>query len=149
MEYKKLFGILGAVLVIAITPIVLLSSCMMNCYQRKIDEDPNTDSSRDWQFKLAKTCGYTLRPELAAEMYGKFIDRYKKEERRPEAMWRRAQCLFESEKREESKDQYRILIYEYPKHDYSGQADDLLRKQFNDYKRYDKAHPPPKPDIPK
>ncbi len=144
MEYKKLFIILGVCVSLVVLPTILLSTPMMGCYQGKIDENPNSDSSRDWQFKLAKTCANTLRPDLAADMYERYIDRYKKDEKRAEAMWRRAQCLVEAEKVEEGKEQYRVLILEYPKDAYALQADDLLKLRFNDYKRYPKGHVFPK-----
>jgi len=135
MEYKKLFAILGTVVGIIVLPVFLISGPMMGCYQSKIDENPNSESSKDWQFTLAKWCGSTGRQELAVDMYKKYIDRYKKDEKRPEAMFRRATCLRECERITEAKDQWRELVKAYPKDQFGIDADDLLRKQFNDYKR--------------
>jgi len=87
---------------------------MMGCYQRKIDQNPQTESSKDWQFRLGKICASTMRYELAADMFGKFIERYEKDPRRPEAMWRRAEAFRDADHSLEAREAYRVLAIQYP-----------------------------------
>src|SRR5262245_66365403 len=87
MELKKvvLYILLPATLIFG--PFFALSSTAMGCYQSSIDKNPNSESAKNWQIRLADICMRTLRPELAGEMYGKFCDRYPDDPRRAEIMW--------------------------------------------------------------
>src|ERR1043166_10087164 len=81
--WKKLLLILGIFMGIILLPVFLLSSMMMQYYQTKIDKDPDTNFHKWLQMATADACYKTMRPELAAEYYRKFRDRYLTDERRP------------------------------------------------------------------
>jgi len=132
---KKVFALAGTFIFIVVSPFIFLSGGMMGCYQRKIDQSPQTQSSKDWQFRLGKICASTMRPALAADMFGKFIDRYEKDPRRPEAMWRRAECYRDLENTTEAKEAYRRLAVSYPEDPYGQKADQFLQTYYKDYIR--------------
>ena len=97
-----------------VLPTVLLSSQMMDFYQRRIDRDPEAESSRWLQMTSADWCSRTWRPEMAATKYRCFYERYKGDVRRPHALLRYAQCLEEAGRNADAMDIYRQYVTEYP-----------------------------------
>jgi hypothetical protein len=112
---KKLFIGLGIVLPLAlVVPTVLLSSPMMDCYQRRIDRDPEAESSRWLQMTTADWCSRTWRPEMAATGYRRFYERYPGDIRRAFALLRYAQSLEEAGRNADARDIYAKYVTEYP-----------------------------------
>jgi TolA-binding protein len=69
-------------------------------------------------------------------MYRKFIDRYKKDERRPDVMWRRAMCLKDLEKHNEAREQLKELIKGYPQTPLAKDARETLQLYYRDFGGY-------------
>ena len=102
---------LPALLLLAV---FLLSTAMMDCYQRRIDRDPDTDFSRWLQMTSADWCSKTWRPEMAATGYRRYYERYTRDVRRAHALLRYAQSLEDAGRTADAKDIYRKYLTEYP-----------------------------------
>ena len=105
-------GILAILLVLL--PVFLLSSPMLDVYQRRIDRDPASESSRSLQLTTADLCFSTWRYERAATGYRLFYERYKGDERRAYSLLRYAQSLDEAGRTGDAIDTYRKYLLEYP-----------------------------------
>jgi tetratricopeptide (TPR) repeat protein len=110
-----------AVPVLVLLPVFLLSTPMMEYYQRRIDRDPDTESSRSLQLATADWCSRTWRPELAATGYRRFYERHIRDVRRSHALLRYAQSLEDSGRNADAIDTYRKYLAEYP--DLEGRKD--------------------------
>lgn len=135
METKKIAGLAISALALLVGPFILLSTSAMGCYQRKIDQKPDTESAKTWQLRLAGWCVTTGREKLGADMYTKFIDRFETDPRRPDAMWWRAEALKSAELPVEAKQAYRVLAVGYPDHQRGKDADQVLATYYKDYER--------------
>lgn len=131
MEGKKLWiwiGILGLILV---SPLIAFNNASMGCYQRRIDKYPDSQSSKDWQWRLGSIYYNTLRTEKAGESYEKFYKKWPDERRRPDAIKRHAEILEELSMKREAIEVWKILAREYPDHNLGKLA---LAKLQTDYK---------------
>ena len=112
---KKLFvGLAIALPILLVVPTALLSSPMMDFYQRRIDRDPGSESSRWLQMTTAEWCSRTWRPEMAATGYRLFYERYPGDIRRADALLRYAQSLEEAGRTADARDIYAKYVTEYP-----------------------------------
>jgi len=109
-----LIVLLVAVPILIVTPVVLLSTPMMDYYQKRIDYDPESESSRSLQLSSADWCSKTWRPEMAATGYRRFYERYTRDLRREYALLRYAQSLEECGRTADAKDTYGKYLVEYP-----------------------------------
>lgn len=114
MKRKILLVVLIALPILILIPVALLSSSMMDYYQRRIDRDPEADSSKWLQLASADWCSRTWRPEMAATGYRRFYERYKTDVRREYALLRYAQSLEDSGRTADAKDTYEKYLIEYP-----------------------------------
>ncbi len=112
--WKKLLAFVLVFIAIFASPIFLLSNFMMEFYQKKIEESPNTDLAKWTQMKMADICYKTMRPEMAAESYRKFYDRYENDERRPRALIRYGMSIEDCHKNKEAIEAYEKYIEDYP-----------------------------------
>jgi hypothetical protein len=103
-----------AVPLLLVLPTVLLSSPMMDYYQRRIDGDPQSGTSRWLQMTSADWCSRTWRPEMAATGYRRFYERYPGDIRRAHALLRYAQSLEDAGRNADAKDIYSKYVTEYP-----------------------------------
>jgi hypothetical protein len=86
----------------------------MDYYQRRIDQDPESESSRWLQMTSADWCSRTWRPEMAATGYRRFYERYTRDIRRAHALLRYAQCLEDAGRTADAMDIYTKYVREYP-----------------------------------
>ena len=114
LKRKLLFGTLAALPLLAILAIFLISTPMIDRYQKSIDKDPDAESSRDRQLMLSDLCFKTWRYEQAASGYRRFYERYTRDVRRADALLRYAQSLEEAERNADAKDIYEKYLAEYP-----------------------------------
>lgn len=133
MEFRKLFIVLGIIAILLASPFIFLSDGMMGWYQSRIDANPDSASAKDWQLRLAGICAKTGRPELAAEMYRKFVDRYEEDERRPETFIKLADCLDKAGERRAAIEALTTLYQEYPDTTWAEEANETLTLQFKHY----------------
>lgn len=119
---KLLITLLAAVPILLVVPTALLSSPMMDYYQRRIDRDPHTETSRWLQMTSADWCARTWRPEMAATGYRTYYERYTRDVRRAHALLRYAQSLEEAGRTADAHDIYRKYLTEYPDLDGAEQA---------------------------
>lgn len=118
LKRKLLVITLFAFPVLVVTPVFLLSTPMMEGYQRRIDRDPGRPSSKWLQMSSADWCSRTWRPEMAAARYRTYYERYTTDVRRPEALLRYAQSLEDAGQTADAKDIYQKYVIEY--HDLEG-----------------------------
>jgi len=135
MELKKviLYIVLPATIIFG--PFIALSSPSMGCYQAQIDKNPNSQSAKDWQLTLADICLKTMRPEMAAEMYGKYVDRHPQDPKRAEALWLKA---YAHEKAEDKHSTIKTLVKLFNEHgdtEWARKADEKLNKQYQYFSR--------------
>jgi tetratricopeptide (TPR) repeat protein len=135
MELKKiiLYVLLPATVIFG--PFFALSNGAIGCYQESIDKNPNTESAKNWQLRLAGICSRTLRYEMAASMYGKFADRYKEDPRRPEALWLKAKMHENAEQKKDAIDTLLKLCREHKDHALGKEADQKLNRQYQYFPR--------------
>ena len=135
MEMKKvlLYVLLPATIIFG--PFFALGDGAMGCYQSQIDKNPNSESSKNWQLRLAAISQRTLRYELAAGMYGKFADRYKDDERRPEALWMKAKNHEYAAQKKDAIDTLVKLANEHRNHPRGKDADARLNKEYQYFAR--------------
>ena len=111
---KLKITILIAVPLLILVPTTLLSTPMMDWYQRRIDRDPDAESSRSLQMTSADWLSRTGRQEMAATGYRRFYERYTRDIRRSHALLRYAQSLEDCGRNADAIDQYRKYLIEYP-----------------------------------
>ena len=116
MALRRKFLIVGCIALplVLVVPTVLLSSPMMDYYQRRIDADPQSGTSRWLQMSTADWCSRTWRPEMAATGYRCFYERYPGDIRRAHALLRYAQSLEDAGRTADAKDIYSKYVTEYP-----------------------------------
>ena len=125
MTWKRKLLIGAAVLIplSILTTAFLISSPMMEWYQKTIDKNPGSDTSRDLQMLTADVCLSTWRPEQAAPRYRFYYERYTKDLRRAHALLRYALSLEEAGRLADAVDIYRKYLAEYPGHEECGEAE--------------------------
>jgi hypothetical protein len=112
---RKVLIVLCIVLpLVLVLPTVLLSSPMMDVYQRRIDADPHSNFSRWLQMTTADWCARTWRPEMAATGYRLYYERYSGDIRRSHALLRYGQSLEEAGRSADALDSYQKYLTEYP-----------------------------------
>jgi hypothetical protein len=114
---KLKITVLIVVPLLILIPATLLSTPLMDWYQRRIDRDPDVESSRWLQLTSADWLSRTWRPEMAATGYRRFYERYTRDIRRPHALLRYAQSLEDCGRSADAIDQYRKYLIEYPDQD--------------------------------
>ena len=114
LKRKILVTLLIAVPLLIVAPVALLSTPTMDAYQRRIDRNPDSDSSKWLQITTADWLARTWRPEMAATGYRRFYERYTRDVRRPYALLRYAQTLEECGRTADAKDIYEKYLTEYP-----------------------------------
>ena len=123
MKRKLLIAAGIAVPLLLIGTAFLLSSPTMDWCQKRIDADPNSDSSKDLQLLTADVCLATWRPEMAAPRYRYFYERHTRDLRRAHALLRYAQCLEEAGRMADAIDIYKKYLAEYPGHEEKTEAE--------------------------
>jgi hypothetical protein len=113
LKRKFLIGVCVVLPLLLVVPTLLLSSPMMDYYQRRIDRDPHAESSRWLQLTSADWCSRTWRPEMAATGYRTFYERYPGDIRRAHALLRYAQSLEDAGRTADAKDIYAKYVTEY------------------------------------
>jgi len=101
----------------------LLSSPMMDWYQKRIDREPGSESSRSLQMLTADVCLATWRPEMAATRYRLYYERYQKDLQRAHALLCYAQSLEDAGRSADAIDIYRKYLAEYPDHEEKAEAE--------------------------
>ena len=101
----------------------LLSSPMMDWYQKRIERNPGSDFSRDLQMTTADICMATWRPEMAATRYRLYYERYRQDLRRAHALLCYAQALEDAGRNADAIDIYRKYLAEYPDHEEKAEAE--------------------------
>jgi hypothetical protein len=118
---KLLIGAIVTLTVLILVPVVLLSSPMMDAYQRRIDRNPDSEHSKWLQMTSADWCSRTWRPEMAATGYRRYYERYKHDVRRSYALLRYAQSLEDAGRTADAIDIYKKYLIEY--HDLDGKQE--------------------------
>lgn len=121
-SWKKILITLGTFVGIIVLPIYLCSNGMMDYYQKRIDREPNTNFNKWLQIASADVCYKTMRPELSAEYYRRFRDRYKDDPRRPYAFLRYAKSLEDCGRNADAIEEYKRYMEEYPEREDSKEA---------------------------
>ena len=114
LKRKVLVVALIALPILVLVPAFLLSTPVMDFYQRRIDRDPDSDSSKWLQMTSADWLSRTWRPEMAATGYRRYYERYKNDVRRSHALLRYAQTLEEAGRHADAIDMYEKYLLEYP-----------------------------------
>lgn len=114
MTRKLLVVACIALPILVVVPVVLLSSPMMDYYQKRIDRNPESGFSRWLQMASADWCSRTWRPEMAATGYRRYYERYTRDVLRAHALLRYAQSLEDAGRTADAKDIYRKYLIEYP-----------------------------------
>jgi hypothetical protein len=121
LKRKILIAAAVALPVLVLVPVFLLSTPMMDFYQRRVDRNPDAESSRWLQLTAADWCSRTWRPEMAATGYRRFYERHTRDVRRSYALLRYAQSLEDSGRNADAIDIYQKYLAEYP--DLEGKKD--------------------------
>ncbi|HEX7899384.1 MAG TPA: tetratricopeptide repeat protein [Planctomycetota bacterium] len=109
------YGIwIGLVLIILLMPFFLISSTMMEIYLERVNENPKTEFNNWLLLKSANICFHTLRPEMAAERYRRYLELYPDDENRRLALFYFASSLEDSEKTADALAVYLQFTEEYP-----------------------------------
>lgn len=112
--WRKTIIWVGIPLLIVLSPLFLMSSGMMDIYQERIDANPKTDFNKWLQLTSANICYKTLRPEMAAERYRKFMAHYPEDENVRFCLLRLASSLEDAEKTADALVVYQQFVDEYP-----------------------------------
>jgi tetratricopeptide (TPR) repeat protein len=112
--WKKLLILTGLFLAVVVLPVALLSNGMMEACQKRIDRDPHSPFNQWLQLAIADACSRTFRPEMAADYYRRFWDRYPNDERRPYAWLRYARSLEDSARSADAISAYQKYLNDYP-----------------------------------
>ncbi len=131
MEGKKLYVCIGILGLILLSPVIAFNNASMGCYQRRIDKYPESESSRNWQWRLGSIYYNSLRTDKAADSYERFYKKWPQEPRRPMAIERHAVILEELAMKAEAIEVWKLLAREYPDHNLGKLA---LAKLNNEYK---------------
>ena len=128
---QLLFSALGGLPLLLLLMVFLLSTPMMDVYQRRIDREPDTEFSRWLQLATADACFKTWRYGFAATAYRNFYERYTRDERRAGALLRYAQSLEEAERNADARDIYEKYIAEYPELEGKTEAERGMKRIAN------------------
>jgi TolA-binding protein len=133
VEGKKLWVFIGILGLIILSPVIAFNNASMGCYQRRIDKYPESESSRNWQWRMGSIYYNSLRADKAADSYQRFYknEKWLDEPRRPMAMERHASILEELSMKAEAIEVWKLLAREYPDHNLGKLA---LAKLNNEYK---------------
>jgi tetratricopeptide (TPR) repeat protein len=112
--WKKVLLVSILFLAFVVLPIGLLSTGMMEHYQERIDRNPDTDFNKWLQMATADACSKTMRPEMAADYYRRFWERYPKDERRPVAYLHYAVALADSGRNADAIAAFQKYMDDYP-----------------------------------
>lgn len=118
-DWRKHGTLLGIGVLILLSPLFFISSNMMEIYQERIDKNPGTDFNKWLQLESADVCFHTLRPEMAAARYRRFLELYPDDEQRRYALFWFANALEDAEKVADALEVYKQFTEEYP-----GQGED-------------------------
>jgi len=113
-SWKKFLILLACFIGFIILPVLLCCNSMMDVYQRRIDRQPDTPFNKWLQLASADVCFNTMRPELAADHYRRFWERYKDDERRPYAWLRYAKSLADSGRNADAVAAFQKYLDDYP-----------------------------------
>lgn len=130
MEGKKIWVFLGILALILFSPVIAFNNASMGCYQRRIDKYPESESSRNWQWRMASIYYNSLRPEKAADCYQKFYTTWPQETRRPMAIERHAELLEELGMKAEAIEVWKLLAREHPDHNLGKMAEAKLHNEY-------------------
>ena len=116
MNFTWKRALLFAVLFLSfvVLPVGLASTGMMEYYQARIDQNPDTPFHQWLQMAMADVCYRTMRPEMAAGYYRRFWERYPKYERRPVAYLRYALALADSGRNADAVAAFQKYMDDYP-----------------------------------
>lgn len=128
MTWKKLALGLGIFMLVLGLPFFLMSNCMLDYYQGKIEADPNSDFSKWLQLKVGGISYHTMRSERAVKAYETYIERYKEDEQRPFAMLRWGRSLEDCNRFNEAIEAYEIFLAEYPTHELAEAAEKGIKR---------------------
>ena len=131
MEGKRMYVFIGLLGFILLSPLIAFNNASMGCYQRRIDQYPDSQSSKDWQWRLGTIYYNSLRTEKAADSYERFYKKWPDERRRPMAIQRHAEILEELNLKREAIEIWKLLAREYPDDNLGKLA---LAKLQNEYK---------------
>jgi tetratricopeptide (TPR) repeat protein len=121
---RKILVTLGVALpLLLLLAVFLLSTPTLDWIQRRIDRNPDPESSRWLQLTTADLCLATWRPEESAPRYRIFYERYTHDLRRAHALLCYAQALEEAGRNADAIDIYRKYLAEYPDHEERGDAE--------------------------
>jgi tetratricopeptide (TPR) repeat protein len=125
MTLKRKLALTAAVSapVLLLLVMLLLSSPMMDWYQKRIDREPQSDLHRSLQMLTADVCLATWRPEMAAARYRFYYERYKADLQRAHALLCYAQALEDAGRNADAIDIYRKYLIEYPDHEEKAEAE--------------------------
>jgi TolA-binding protein len=131
VEGKRMYVFIGLLGLILLSPLIAFNNASMGCYQRRIDKYPDSQSSKDWQWRMGSIYYNSLRTEKAAESYERFYKKWPDEPRRPKAIQRHAEIFEELQLKREAIEIWKLLAREYPDDNLGKLA---LAKLQNEYK---------------
>jgi TolA-binding protein len=130
VEGKKLWIFLGILAFLLFSPVIAFNNASMGCYQRRIEKYPESESSRNWQWRMASIYYNSLRVDKAGDCYLKFYTMWPQEPRRPVAIERHAEILEELGMKAEAIEVWKILAREYPDHNLGKMAEAKLHNEY-------------------
>jgi tetratricopeptide (TPR) repeat protein len=113
-SWKKYSIWIGLVVIILLMPFFLISSSMMDIYLERVNENPQTEFNNWLLLKSANICFDTLRPEMAAERYRRFMELYPEDPQRRHALFYFASALEDAQKTADALAVYLQFAEEYP-----------------------------------
>jgi tetratricopeptide (TPR) repeat protein len=113
-SWKKYSIWIGLVVIILLMPFFLISSSMMEIYLERVNENPKTEFNNWLLMKSANICFDTLRPEMAAERYRRFMELYPDDPQRRYALYYFASALEDAQKTADALAVYLQFAEEYP-----------------------------------
>ena len=126
--WKKIALLCGIVIGIIVLPLFLFSNPMVNYYARRVDENPDSGLNKWLLMASADICYKTMRPELSAEFYYKFMEKYPDDPRRPQLFMRYANSLEDANRNKEADAMYMRYVEEYPDREDKAQAESGLHR---------------------
>jgi len=130
VEGKKMWIMIGVLGFILLSPVIAFNNASMGCYQKRIDKYPDSQSSKDWQWRMGGIYYNSLRTDKAADSYLRFYTKWPDEPRRPQAIQRHAEILEELQMKAEAIEVWKILAREYPEHNLGKLADVKLKEEY-------------------
>jgi len=129
MNLKKVVLIAAIFVSVVGLPLLLISTPMIDTYQEWIDRNPHTGFHRWLQFSSAQIAYKTVRPEVGARGFRRYLEHYgAQDSRHPIALFRYARCLEESRKRDAAREQYELFRVLYPQHALAPDAEEGIRR---------------------